>query len=403
MCNESLHRIADHESMVMTSSTPASSTDTRPFTVAIPDSEIDELTSRLARTRWPDPETVPDWSQGVRSENARSLIRYWAQDYDWRRFERELNRFPQFLTSIDGLDIHFIHVRSKNPNAMPLILTHGWPGSIVDFLKLVGPLTDPVAFGGDVEDSFDVVVPSLPGFGFSEKPAETGWTVSRIATAWVELMRRLGYENWAAHGGDWGSVVTTALGAMRPAGLLGVHLNTPYAFPAQIPDTLSPDERYAVDTLALYTGQLGGSNHLQATKPETVGYALADSPAGQAAWIYEKFQSKTDNQGLAEDALSTDDMLDAISLYWFTNSAASSGRIYWENYSGSLAGPKLTLPVAVTVFPRDIPRLPRSWIEDTYPNLIHYGEADKGGHFAALEQPEILISEIRTGLRSLRS
>ncbi|MGH9080860.1 MAG: alpha/beta fold hydrolase, partial [Acidimicrobiales bacterium] len=283
-----------------------------------------------------------------------------------------------------------------------LILTHGWPGSIVEFLKLIGPPTDPVAFGGDVKDSFDVVVPSLPGFGFSEKPTESGWTVSRIATAWVELMKRLGYNNWAAQGGDWGSVVTTVLGAMRPEGLLGIHLNTPYAFPAQIPDTLSPEERHAVDGLALYTGDLGGSNHLQGTKPETAGFALADSPAGQAAWIYDKFQSKTDNHGLAEDALSTDDMLDAISLYWFTNSAASSGRIYWENRSASMAGPKLTLPVAVTVFPRDIPRLPRSWIEDTYSNLIHYGEADKGGHFAALEQPEILISEIRTGLRSLR-
>jgi pimeloyl-ACP methyl ester carboxylesterase len=215
-------------------------------------------------------------------------------------------------------------------------------------------------------------------------------------------MKRLGYTRWAAQGGDWGAVVTTALGAMQPEGLLGIHLNTQYAFPAQIPGTLSPEQRHAVETLALYAGDLGGANHLQGTKPETVGFALADSPAGQAAWIYDKFQSKTDNHGLAEDALSTDDMLDAISLYWFTNSAASSGRIYWENKSGTFAGPKLTLPVAVTVFPRDIPHLPRSWIEDTYSNLIHYGEADKGGHFAALEQPEILISEIRTGLRSLR-
>ena len=387
----------------MTASTPGPSPLVRPFTVAISDSEIEDLKQRLARTRWPNPETVADWSQGVRSDNAKSLIDYWEREYDWRRFESELNRFPQFLTAIDGLDIHFIHVRSKNPNAMPLILTHGWPGSIVEFLKLIGPLTDPVAFGGSIEDSFDVVVPSLPGFGFSQKPTETGWTVSRIATAWVELMKRLGYEKWAAQGGDWGSVVTTALGAMRPEGLLGIHLNTQYAFPAQIPETLSPEERYAVDTLALYSGYLGGSNHLQGTKPETVGFALADSPAGQAAWIYEKFQCKTDNDGLAEDALSTDDMLDAISLYWFTNSAASSARIYWENSTGSFAGPKLTLPVAVTVFPRDIPRLPRTWIEDTYSNVIHYGEAEKGGHFAAFEQPEILVSEIRTGLRSLRS
>ncbi|HET6186772.1 MAG TPA: alpha/beta hydrolase, partial [Trebonia sp.] len=221
--------------------------------------------------------------------------------------------------------------------------------------------------------------------------------------AWAELMKRLGYTRWAAQGGDWGAVVTTALGAMQPEGLLGIHLNTQYAFPAQIPDALSPQQRHAVETLALYAGDLGGANHLQGTKPETVGFALADSPAGQAAWIYDKFQSKTDNHGLAEDALSRDDMLDAISLYWLTNSAASSARIYWENKSVTFAGPKLTLPVAVTVFPRDIPRLPRSWIEDAYSNLIHYGEADKGGHFAALEQPEILISEIRTGLRTLRS
>ena len=384
----------------MTAPTPAPLI--RPFTVAIPDAEIEDLKRRLARTRWPDQETVSDWSQGVRLENTRSLIDYWEREYDWRRFESELNRFPQFLTEIDGLDIHFLHVTSKNPNAMPLILTHGWPGSVVEFLKLIGPLTDPVAFGGDVEDSFDVVIPSLPGFGFSEKPTETGWNVPRIAAAWAELMRRLGYDTWAAQGGDWGSVVTTALGAMRPEGLLGIHLNSPYAFPAQIPDTLSPEERYAVDTLALYTGDMGGANHLQGTKPETIGVALADSPAGQAAWIYDKLQSKTDNHGLAEDALTTDEILDAISLYWFTNTAASSARIYWENKGGSMAGPRLTLPVAVTVFPADIPRLPRSWIADAYTDLIHYGEASKGGHFAAFEQPEIMISEIRSGLRSLR-
>jgi epoxide hydrolase len=387
----------------MTTSTPEPSTAVRPFTVVIPDSEINDLKQRLANTRWPNPETVPDWSQGVRLENATSLINYWEREYDWRRFESEVNRFPQFLTEIDGLDIHFIHMKSKNPNAMPLILTHGWPGSIVEFLKLIDPLTDPVAYGGNVEDSFDVVIPSLPGFGFSGKPAETGWNVTRIASAWAELMNRLGYTKWAAQGGDWGSVVTSALGAMRPEGLLGIHLNSPYAFPAQIPDTLTTEEQYAVDTLALYTGDMGGANHLQATKPETIGFALADSPAGQAAWIYDKFQSKTDNNGLAEDALSTDEILDAISLYWFTNSAASSARIYWENKSGSMAGPHLSLPVAVTVFPRDIPLLPRSWIEATYSDLIHYGEADKGGHFAAFEQPEIMISEIRTGLRSLRS
>ncbi|NIZ91376.1 epoxide hydrolase family protein [Kineococcus rubinsiae] len=375
----------------------------RPFTVAVPDSEIADLQQRLARTRWPDPETVGDWSQGVRTEDLRSLVAHWEREYDWRRFESELNGFPNFLTEIDGLDVHFLHVRSGNPEVMPLLLTHGWPGSIVEFLRLIGPLTDPAAHGGDVEDSFDVVIPSLPGFGFSQKPTGTGWDVRRVAGAWAQLMERLGYDEWAAQGGDWGAVVTTALGAARPAGLLGIHLNTQYAFPAQVPDALSPEERHAVESLSLYTGVLGGSNHLQSTKPQTVGFALADSPVGQAAWIYEKFQSKTDNRGLAEDVLSTDDMLDAISLYWYTNSAASSGRTYWENSSGSLAGPKLALPVAVTVFPGDIPRLPRSWIEDTYTDLIHYGEAERGGHFAALEQPGILVREIRTGLRSLRA
>ncbi|MFC8672670.1 epoxide hydrolase family protein [Streptomyces griseorubiginosus] len=386
----------------MTTPTPHASALVRPFNVSIPESDIDDLKRRLAGTRWPDPETVGDWSQGVRVENARSLVDHWQHRYDWRRLESELNRHPQFLTEIDGLDIHFLHVRSRNPNALPLILTHGWPGSILDFLKLIGPLTDPVSFGGDAADSFDVVIPSLPGFGFSEKPTEIGWTASRIARAWAELMKRLGYTRWAAQGGDWGGVVTTDLGAMQPEGLVGIHLNTQYAFPAQMPEELSPEQRDAVETLAFYGGELGGSNHLQGTKPETVGFALADSPTGQAAWIYEKYQSKTDNHGLAEDALSVDDILDTISLYWFTNSAASSARIYWENKARTFAGPKVTLPVAVTVFPKDIPRVPRSWIEDTYSHLIHYGEADKGGHFAALEQPETLVSEIRTGLRALR-
>jgi pimeloyl-ACP methyl ester carboxylesterase len=387
----------------MTAPTPHLSDLVRPFTVSIPDAAIDDLKQRLAGTRWPDPETVGDWSQGVRVENARALVDHWQHRYDWRRLESALNRHPQFVTEIDGLDIHFVHVRSEHPDAMPLILTHGWPGSVLEFLKLIGPLTDPVAYGGDAADAFDVVIPSLPGFGFSQKPTRTGWTASRVASAWAELMTRLGYSRWAAQGGDWGAVVTTALGAMRPEGLVGIHLNTQYAFPDPIPATLSPEERRAVETAALYAGELGGSNHLQRTKPETVGFALADSPVGQAAWIYEKFQSKSDNDGLAEDALDTDDMLDVISLYWFTNSAASSGRIYWENASATLAGPKLTLPVGVTVFPKDIPLPPRSWIEDTYSDLIHYGEAEKGGHFAAMEQPETLTAEIRTTFRPLRA
>jgi pimeloyl-ACP methyl ester carboxylesterase len=346
---------------------------------------------------------VPDWSQGVRLQNTRTLVDHWQHRYDWRRSEAELNGNPQFVTEIDGVDIHFVHVRSPHQRALPLLLSHGWPGSIADYTSMIGPLTDPVAFGGRAEDAFDVVIPSLPGSGWSGRPTEPGWTVDRIAAAWAELMRRLGYEDWVAHGGDWGGAVTTALGQARPDGLLGIHLSTPYAFPAVIPAHLSPEERRAVEGLTRYAGELGGSNHLQATRPQTVGFALADSPVGQAAWIYEKYQSKTDNAGLAEDALPVDRMLDTIAISWFTNSAASSARIYWDNRAATMAGPRLDLPVAVTVFPRDLPRLPRSWVQEAYRDLVHFREAEHGGHFAALEQPELLTSEIRAGLRSLRS
>ena len=386
---------------MITSSHP-DPTDVRHFRATVPDAEIADLQERLARTRWPDPETVPDWSQGVRLGDLRSLVTYWQREYDWRRFEAALGAYPQFVTTIDGLDVHFLHVRSANPDAMPVVLTHGWPGSSADFLGLIGPLTDPVAHGGDAGDSFDVVVPSLPGFGLSGKPTDAGWDVDRIAAAWAELMRRLGYDRWTAHGGDWGAAVTTALAASRPDGLLGVHLSTPYAVPHAIPEVLTADERRAVQELARYAGPLGGSNHLQGTRPQTVAYALTDSPVGQAAWIYEKYQSKTDNQGRAEDALGVDAMLDTIALTWFTGSAGSSARIYWDNRTATMAGPRLTLPVAVTVFPRDVPRMPRSWVEGAYSNLIHYAEAERGGHFAALEQPGILVDELRTGLRSLR-
>ncbi|OII36240.1 epoxide hydrolase [Curtobacterium sp. MMLR14_014] len=375
----------------------------RPFTAAVPDEDIRDLRDRLGRTRWPDPETVTDWSQGVRTEHARSLVDHWLHRYDWRRVEADLNRRPQFLTEIDGLDVHFLHVRSPHPEALPLILTHGWPGSVLDFLPMIDALTDPVAHGGRAQDAFDVVIPSLPGSGFSGKPTGTGWDVRRIAAAWAELMHRLGYTRWVAHGGDWGSAVTTALAASHAEGLLGIHLNTPYAFPEHIPASLSPEEQHAVDTLAQYSGVLGGSNHLQATKPQTPGFALADSPVGQAAWIYEKYQSKTDNCGLAEDAIPLDSILDTISLSWFTNSAASAARIYWENRSATMAGPELTLPVAVTVFPADIPLLPQSWITDKYSSLVHSAVADRGGHFAALEQPDRLVDEIRVGLQSLRA
>ena len=374
----------------------------RPFTVAVPDGELEDLRRRLAATRWPDPETVGDWSQGARLDEVRALVDHWAHGYDWRRFEARLNAVPQVVTTIDGLDIHALHARSPHPGALPLLLTHGWPGSVVEFLDLVGPLTDTVAHGGDAADAFHVVVPSLPGFGFSGKPTGPGWDVDRVAAAWVELMARLGYREWTAQGGDWGGVVTAALGEMRPAGLLGVHLNTPWAFPAQLPEDLTPDEQRAVDGLARYGGELGGASHVQGTRPQTIGYALADSPVGQAAWIYDKFHSRTQHDGRVEDAVDLDTVLDAVSLYWFTNTGASSARTYWENRAVSPVGPRLTLPVAVTVFPGDVPRMPRHWVEQAYPGLVHLGEAERGGHFAALEQPAFLVEEIRTGLRSLR-
>ncbi|MGU3408839.1 epoxide hydrolase family protein [Microbacterium sp. M1A1_1b] len=382
---------------------PAAPTAIRPFRIAVPDAAIDDLHARLDRTRWPSVETVGDWSQGVRTADLRALAERWHSGYDWRRFESAMNAIPQFTTPIDGVDVHFLHVRSAVRGAMPLLLTHGWPGSNADFLRLVGPLTDPQAFGGDPADAFDVVVPSLPGAGFTTAPTDTGWTVDRIARTWTTLMERLGYEAWAAHGGDWGAAVTTALGAQRPDGLLGIHLSTPYAFPSVLPEQMTADEQRAVDGLARYAGELGGSNHLQGTKPQTVGFALADSPVGQAAWLYEKYQSKTDNAGRAEDAIDLDTILDQVSLAWFTNSAASSARIYWDNRTATMAGPRLSLPVAVTVFPHDVPRLPRSWVEQAYTDLVRFAEADHGGHFAALEQPAVLVDQLRTGLAGLRS
>ena len=396
-------RSSGEEKKAMTAPTPPAPALVRPFTVSISDSEIDDLKQRLARTRWPDPETVGDWSQGVRVENARSLVGYWARGYDWRRFESGLNRFPQFLTGIDGLDIHFIHVRSKNPGAMPLILTHGWPGSIVEFLKLIGPLTDPVSFGGDAADSFDVVVPSLPGFGFSQKPAETGWTVSRIASAWVELMKRLGYTRWAAQGGDWGAVVTTALGAMQPEGLLGIHLNTQYAFPAQIPDTLSPEQRYAVETLALYTGDLGAANHL-------AGHEAGDCrirPGGLSRWPgsldlrqvpVQDRQPRARRGRPQQGRHARRDIPLLVHQQRSVGPAASTGR---TNRAPSPAeadasGRGDRLPEG---HPTPATKLDRRHLQQSDP--LRRGQ--QGRALRGLGTAEILVSEIRTGLRTLRS
>ncbi len=375
-----------------------------PFRVAVPQVAIDELKMRLRDTRFPDRETVNDWSQGVPLARAKVLLEYWRDHYDWRRFERRLNAIPQFRTQIDGLGIHFLHVRSKHPNALPIILTHGWPGSIVEFLNVIGPLTDPTAHGGRAEDAFHVVIPSQPGFGFSDKPRETGWDVMRTAKAWAVLMQRLGYTRWVAQGGDWGSGVTHALGHLRPAGLVAAHVNWPLVFPEKFPENPTPDEQAAMNAAAHFASDEFGYFKEQATRPQTVSYGLADSPAGQAMWIYEKFQAWTDNHGNPEDALSVDQMLDNISLYWFTDTAASSARIYWENArnGGGFDAGRIELPMAATIFPREIYRAPKAWAEAHWPNLFYWNEVDRGGHFAAFEQPQLFSQEMWKAFRSKR-
>jgi len=369
-----------------------------PFTVSVPQSAIDDLKRRLALTRWPERETVADWSQGVPLEKAQALIAYWRDKYDWRRFEARVNAFPQYRTEIDGLAFHFIHVPSPHPNALPIVLTHGWPGSFVEFMEIIAPLSDPTRFGGRAEDAFHVVIPSLPGFAFSDKPTEPGWDVSRIARAWAVLMQRLGYNRWVAQGGDWGAGVTHALAKQRPKGLVAAHVNWQFVFPEKLPENPTPAERKAMERAEWFATDQSGYFREQATRPQTIGYLLADSPAGQALWIYEKFQAWTDNQGNPEDALALDKMLDDISLYWFTNSAASSARIYWESTHAGLAGlsaGRIELPMAASVFPHEIFCPVKAWAEALWPNLFYWNELDKGGHFAAFEQPELFIKEMR--------
>ncbi len=374
-----------------------------PFAYHAPQAALDDLRERLGQARWPERETVNDWSQGVPLARLRALVEYWRTDYDWRRCEAMLNGFGQYRTEIDGLDIHFLHVRSPHANALPIIITHGWPGSVIEFFKIIRPLTDPTAHGGQVQDAFHVVAPSLPGFGFSDRPAERGWNADRIARAWAELMRRLGYNRYVAQGGDWGSVVTTSLGQQRPAGLAGIHLNFPLVFPDPIPTSgLSAAEQRAVDAWERFQRDGFGYFLQQATRPQTIGYALADSPAGQAAWIYEKFHAWTDNNGDPEDALTPDEMLDDITLYWLTDTAASSARIYFEHAAVRPNAGVVDIPVGCSIFPREIFRAPRSWAERVYPDLIHWNELDRGGHFAAFEQPALFTRELRDCFRHLR-
>lgn len=370
-----------------------------PFTLDVSEESLQDLKSRLDHTRWPEKEPVSDWSQGAPLHKVRELIEYWRTEYDWRRCEKLLNAHGQFKTEIDGLGIHFLHVRSRHPEAMPLILTHGWPGSVIEFLKVIGPLTDPVAHGGQASDAFHLVIPSLPGYGFSDKPTETGWDVDRIARAWDVLMSRLGYEKYVAQGGDWGAVVTTALGVLKPAGLAAIHLNMPLPLPEAMPDTLTPEESAMLDALERYQKHEAGYAIQQMTRPQTLGYGLADSPAGQAAWIYEKYAVWSDCEGDPSNALSMDEMLDNIMLYWLPNTATSSARMYWENMGGAFYARQLDVPTGCSIFPKDVYAAPRSWIEQSTSQLIYWNELDRGGHFAAFEQPEIFVDELRKCFR----
>ena len=384
----------------------------RPIRIDVPEDSLIDLRQRVAATRWPEQETVPDQSQGVQLGKIQELVRYWASNYDWRRVEATLNSLPQFMTEIDGLDIHFIHLRSPHADALPLIMTHGWPGSILEMLKVIGPLSSPSAFGSDPRDAFHIVLPSMPGYGFSGKPHSTGWNPDHIARAWGQIMERLGYGRYVAQGGDWGSVVADKMAAQRLPGLIGIHVNMPATVPPDVakaladgepaPPGLTESERAAFDQLANFYSKGSGYSAMMVTRPQTLGYGLSDSPAGLAAWFYDMFAAGTDTNGDPERELTKDEMLDDISLYWLTNTATSSARLYWENNANNLNAVDISIPAAVTVFPGDIYRAPRSWAERCYHNLIYWNEVSKGGHFAAWEQPELFTRELRAAFRPLR-
>jgi pimeloyl-ACP methyl ester carboxylesterase len=388
----------------------------RPFSVAVPEEALTDLRRRLAATRWPTRELVPDRGQGVQLATMQELARYWTTDYDWRRCEGKLNALPQFMTEIDGVDIHFLHVRSPHPDAMPLIMTHGWPGSVIELLDSVGPLTDPTAYGGRAEDAFDLVLPSLPGYGFSGEPAELGWNVGRVAQAWAELMRRLGYTRYVAQGGDVGAAVTDLMGRQAPEGLLGIHLNLLVTVLGGPPSGDTEQERAALEALATFQ-QTGFGYFLEmATRPQTIGYALLDSPAAMAAWMcdhdtdsyYKIARAFVDGQVTGN--LTRDQILDNITLYWLTGTGATAARSYWEDAGARAqaaasghAPPEVPVPVGFTVFPGELWRAPRTWVEASYRSLSYYNEVDRGGHFAAWEEPELFATELRAAFRPLRT
>lgn len=394
------------------SAPPDSGASIRPFHVNVPASDLEDLRQRILATRWPDKEAVNDQSQGVKLEQIQKLAQYWATQYDWRKAEARLNALPQFITNIDGLDIHFIHVRSKHPNAMPLIITHGWPGSVFELLKVIDPLTDPTSHGGQAADAFDVIIPSMPGYGFSGKPKSTGWDADHMARAWDVLMKRLGYKKYVAQGGDWGSVVADKMAYQQPEGLLGIHVNMPATVPPAIakslqcgdpaPAGLTAKEKAAYESLNnLYT-KGGGYAAMMVTRPQTLGYGLTDSPVALASFFLDKINEWTYSGGNAEKVLTKDEILDDISLYWLTNTAVSGAQLYWENNANNFNAVDISIPAAITVFPGEIYQAPKSWAEKSYHNLIYFNEVDKGGHFAAWEEPHLFTEEIRAAFKSLR-
>jgi pimeloyl-ACP methyl ester carboxylesterase len=400
--------------------TSTARTEVRPFRIDVPEEDLVELRRRIAATQWPERETVADESQGVQLAAIQELARYWATDYDWRKVEAKLNALPQFITEIDGLDIHFIHVRSKHEDALPLIVTHGWPGSVIEQLKIIGPLTDPTAHGGSVQDAFDVVIPSMPGYGFSGKPTSTGWGPERMGRAWAELMKRLGYTRYVAQGGDWGAFVVDQMGLQAPAGLLAIHTNMPATVPAEVdkallagdppPSGLSAEEQRAYEQLDRTFKQVAYATYM-AARPQTL-YGIADSPVGLAAWLLDHNDGGGQPAAAVTSALNRttsdageltrEEILDNITLYWLTNTGVSASRLYWEYKGGFFNTKGVSIPVGVSVFPGEQYEAPRSWAEQAYPNLIYFNEVDKGGHFAAWEEPQLFSEELRAAFRSLR-